>query len=60
MIRALVFWFVWLAFGVMLLAAACRTCTDLVAVGSLDVHVAELPWTIAVGEHGVSVSHAIY
>jgi hypothetical protein len=49
-----------IALGAFLLALGCGGCVDLLAGGDLDIHLAEVPWAIAVGEHGVSVSPAIY
>jgi hypothetical protein len=53
-------WVVSIALVAFLLALGCGGCVDLLAGGDLDVHVAEVPWAIAVGEHGVSVRPAIY
>jgi len=49
-----------IALGALLPAVACAGWTDLFADGDLDFRVAELPWVIAVGEHGVSVGPAVY
>jgi hypothetical protein len=54
-------WVVSIALAAFLLALGFGGCVDLLAAdGDLDFHLAELPWAIAVGEHGVSVNPAIY